>query len=83
MPNRSACKSQGAPVAIYMENEGDVNATTIAMSGGVGMLLHNLGMPFKIYDHKDFSEFISVLTAQTPVRKKPVPVGRESSPGRF
>lgn len=83
MPNRSACKSQGAPVAIYMENEGDVNATTIAMSGGVGMLLHNLGMPFKIYDHKDFSEFISVLTAQTTVRKKPVPVGRESSPGRF
>ncbi|MBO5316763.1 MAG: hypothetical protein J6B48_10095 [Clostridia bacterium] len=82
-PNRSACKSQGAPVAIYMENEGDVNATTIAMSGGVGMLLHNLGIPFKIYDNSDYTEFISVLMAQTPIMKKPVPEGRESSPGRF
>ena len=83
MPDRSACKSQGAPVAIYMENEGDVNATTIAMSGGVGILLHNLDMPFKIYDANDFSEFMAVISAQTPITKKPVPEGRESSPGRF
>ena len=83
LQNRSVCKSQGAPVSLYLENEGDVNATTIAMSGGVGMLLHNLGLPFKIYDLSDYSEFIAVLMAQTPIKKKPVPEGRESSPGRF
>ena len=83
LKDRSVCKSQGAPVSLYLENEGDVNATTIAMSGGVGMLLHNLGLPFKIYDSSDYAEFIAVIMAQTPAKKKPVPEGRESSPGRW
>lgn len=83
LKDRSVCKSQGAPVSLYLENEGDVNATTIAMSGAVGMLLHNLGLPFKIYDSSDYAEFITVLMAQTPAKKKPVPEGRESSPGRW
>lgn len=82
-PGVSVCKSMGAPVAIYKEPEGDVNGTTIAMSGCIGMLLYNLGIPFKIYDSSDFREFIAIMNAQTPAKKKPVPEGRESSPGRW
>ena len=82
-PGRSVCKSMGVPVAIYMEPEGDVNGTSIAIAGCLALLLHNLEKKLKIYDHNDFNEFISILSAQIRPIKKPVPEGRESSPGRW
>ena len=82
-PGRSVCKSMGVPVAIYMEPEGDVNGTSIAIAGCVDMLFENLGKTLKLHDHKDFAEFVSILNSQCPPTKKPVPEGRESSPGRW
>ena len=82
-PGRSVCKSMGVPVAIYMEPEGDVNGTSIAIAGCLALLLHNLGKKLKIYDRNDFEEFILIAKSQIPPEKKPVPEGRESSPGRW
>jgi hypothetical protein len=82
-PGRSVCKSMGVPVAIYMEPEGDVNGTSIAIAGCIDMLFENLGKKFKPYDRNDFTEFISILESQLPEKKRPVPEGRESSPGRW
>jgi len=76
IPEYSSHISQSAPVALYHENEGDVNATTIAISGGAGCLFSNLNIPFKIYDRADLDEFISIMLSRGPIVKKPVPADR-------
>lgn len=75
-PEFSACRSQNVPSALKNTCEGDVNATTIASGGIVSNLLTTLGFSAKTFDKEDFDEFISIVRAQKPAIKAPVPEGR-------
>ena len=75
-PEFSACRSQNVPSALKNTCEGDVNATTIASGGIVSYLLTTLGFSAKTFDKEDFDEFISIVRAQKPAIKAPVPEGR-------
>jgi len=75
-PTFSAHRSQNVPVALWHENEGDVNATSIAIGGVINGILYNLGIDYKIFDDDDIREFWAIVKAQRPIVKKPVPEGR-------
>ena len=75
-PDFSAARSQNVPSALKETAEGDVNATTIVSGGVISTLLTNLGISSKTFDKADFEEFISIIRAQKPVVKAPVPEGR-------
>ena len=83
MKDRSSHTSQSMPVAIPYTNEGDVNATTIAIHGvGLGAL-STLGYDLKIYDDKDFDLWLSTLLATKSKEKLPLPEGVKIENNKF
>lgn len=82
-PERCAATSQNMPVALPNTNEGDVNATTISMNGVCGGVVRALGYNMKLYDGKDFEEWLSVIESVKPVVKKPIPEGVEIKKSNF
>ena len=66
--------SQGMPVALFREPEGDVNATGLALGGTIYRPLGVLGVEnVGLYDEKDFERFLEIVEAQKAPVKKPRP----------
>ena len=66
--------SQGMPVALFREPEGDVNATGLTMAGAIKRPLETLGVDFVgLYDEKDFERFLEIIESQKAPVKKPRP----------
>ena len=65
----SSPTAQGAPVSLG-EAEGDVNATSIAVSGTTGSICRALGlfMP-KLFDMKDRAYFNELIQNAPPIKK--------------
>ena len=83
LKERSSHNSQAMPVAIPYTNEGDVNATTIAIHGvGLGAL-SALGYDLKIYDSADFDAWLDTLTSVQPKKKLPLPDGVRIENNKF
>lgn len=72
-PDRTASKSQGAPVAVFGTNEGDVNASCIASTGTlVNGVCTALGLkPIPLFCEEDSCIFISLLESATVKPKAP------------
>ena len=78
-PTSSSHFSQGAPVSLPGVSEGDVNATSIASGGIMNGLLYNIfGRDLKLFDEGDFKKFLSIMTAQKSIVKKPRPDNAQS-----
>ena len=68
----SAYESHGMPVAIPGTNEGDVNATEIAIGGTSGHIFNALGiseLKVPIYTKSDRARYIDLLESLGPVEK--------------
>jgi hypothetical protein len=68
-PDHCSSLSQMAPVAIPDTNEGDVNATCIAVNGTAMRIMRLLGVKDPgIYDFSDYEKFIKILgyTVENP-----------------
>ena len=62
--NCTAYVSQGAPVALFGEPEGDVNGTCISSTGTIFSLCRALGIPnAPIYGNRDKEEFLKLWTS--------------------
>lgn len=65
-PDRSAHVSAGMPVAVPYTDEGDVNATTIAISGVAGSIFSSLGLSeaqVRIYTSADRERLLALMGA--------------------
>jgi len=66
--------SQGMPVALFREPEGDINATGLAIGGAIKRPLEVLGVnTVGLYDENDFKRFLEIIEAQKAPVKKPRP----------
>ena len=66
-PTRTSCVSQMAPVTIAEANEGDVNATCIAVNGTAMRIMRLFGVKNPgIYTHEDYVKFLSYLGYKAP-----------------
>lgn len=75
-PEFSSPNSQLMPVALPRMNEGDINATTIAINGvfgGVSVAL-DYGVP-KLYDAADLRIWLDMVGAVRVAEKRPIPDG--------
>ena len=62
--NCTSYVSQGAPVALFGEPEGDVNGTCISSTGTIFSLCRALGIPnAPIYGNRDKEEFLKLWTS--------------------
>ena len=75
-PEFSSPNSQLMPVALPRMNEGDINATTIAINGVFGGVSGALdyGVP-KLYDGTDFRLWLDMVGAVRVAPKRPIPDG--------
>ncbi|MBP3582936.1 MAG: hypothetical protein J6K44_02740, partial [Clostridia bacterium] len=72
MPNETATTSQGMRFAVPRTNEGDINATTIAMGGTIGNCLDALGLSGaapSYFTRADMYYYIYLLEGLGPVIK--------------
>ena len=75
--NCTAYLSQGAPVALFGEPEGDVNGTCISSTGTIFSLCRALGIPnAPIYGTRDKEVFVELWTG-TKQKKKINPKPRD------
>ncbi len=63
LQNRTAACSQGMPVALMNENEGDVNATSISIMGISSHVMERVGLPYAVplYTKADWIKYRSIL----------------------
>ena len=68
--DQTAYTSQGAPVALYGEEEGDVNGTAISSSGTLFSLCKVLGIPkAPVFGSKDKAVFMELISKATSKEK--------------
>ena len=73
--DRTSYTSQGAPVALYGEEEGDVNGTCISSTGTLFALARALGIPkppiYSARDREAFFELLSKMKQKEKINPKP------------
>jgi len=66
--------SQGMPVALFREPEGDINATGLAIGGAIRRPLEVLGVhTVGLYDENDFVRFLKIIETRKAPVKRPRP----------